>query len=150
MLENREHTASEQSIRCRARDVRDLLRALAIGAIPDDAARAGHGDIGNRQAIDVDADRSEIGGHQIGAEIGGSAALDRIVIPDSAINRARRVRGPVRRPKPLDTAAFLVDQHRRIAAQRIANGTSEAQELLGRFHVAGEKDHAPGLRFAEK
>ena len=150
MLENRQDPAPQESIRHRARDARNLLRLLPIGAITDDTACAGNRNIGNRKAVDIDADRNEISGHQVGAEICGPLALGGVPVIDETIDRAWRIRWPVGRPKPLDPATFLIDEHGRITPQGIANRFCQAAHLPGRIDVAREQDYSPGLGFAEE
>ena len=57
-----------------ARQRRDLARRVAIGAVADHGVGAGNRQVGNRQAIHVDADGSEVGGDQASAEMGGCDA----------------------------------------------------------------------------
>ena len=60
---------------------------------------------------------------------GGKAARD-IAVVESAIGRAGRILGPVRRPEPLHPAALLIDQHQRVAADRLAAFAGEPRDLL--------------------
>ncbi len=56
---------------------------------------------------------------------GGKAGLP-IAIVERAIGRARRVGWPMRRTEPLHPAAFLIDQHRRLAADNAAKIVDQA------------------------
>ena len=57
MLEHRQHAAVHQPGRDRAGERRDLIGRVAIGAVADHCVGARDRNIGERQAIDVDAER---------------------------------------------------------------------------------------------
>ena len=70
VLEHRQHAAGRAGLRRpRARSPRPCRR-VAVGAVADHRVGAGDRHVGERQAIDVDADRREIGGDQARAETG--------------------------------------------------------------------------------
>jgi hypothetical protein len=70
MLEHRQHAARHEPIGDAARQRRDLVRYLAIGAVADDAVGAVDRHIGQRQAIHVDAHGLKIARDQPRAEPG--------------------------------------------------------------------------------
>ena len=80
---------------------RDLVRRLAVGAVADHAVGAAHRHVGQRQAIDVDAERLEIGRDQPRAEPGRPQALSPC--------RARRAR---HRPRRADRPASAAGPRR--------------------------------------
>ena len=117
VLEHRQHAARHQALGHGGGDGGDLLRRFAIGAVADDGIGAGDRHIGERQAVDVDPKRLEIGRDQPGAEPGGGKAGRRVAVVEPAIGRAGRIGRPVRRSEPLHPAALLVDQDGRLSAE---------------------------------
>ena len=117
VLENRQDAPIAQSLRDSAGNGRHFPRLGAIGAITDHRICPGARHIGDRQAIDVDAQRRKIGGDQAGAEPGGGKAGVTIPVVERAIGRARRIARPVRRTKALNAPALLVDQDRGLASK---------------------------------
>ena len=71
VLEHRQNAPGQQAIGDRARQRRDLVCRLPIGAVADDRVGAGNRNIRDRQAIHVDTDRNQVLSHQTGAEMGG-------------------------------------------------------------------------------
>ena len=117
VLEHGQDPAFQKPRRGRARDDRDLVRRLAIGAIPDHLVGAGDRHVGERQAVDVDPECHQIGRDQPRAEPGRRETRIRIAVVDPAIGGARRIGRPKRRTETLHPAALLVDQNGRLAAQ---------------------------------
>ena len=106
--------------------------------------------VGDRQAIDIDAESREIGRDQAGAELRGGKPHLAIPVVERAIGRARRIARPMRRPEALDAAAFLVDQDRRLAADDGAKFLDQPAQAVRLSDVALEDDEAPGLRLLEE
>jgi hypothetical protein len=72
--------------------------------------------IQHRHAIDVDPCRCEIVSQQPIHRPRGLQPCNRIAAIQAGIGAARRIGAPVGRFHALHAAAFLIDQHRRIAA----------------------------------
>ena len=51
----------------------------------------------------------------------------------------------MRRGEALDASPLLVDEHRGIAAHRVADGRDQAAQLRRRVDVAAEEDEPPRL-----
>ena len=109
----------------------DLVGRVAIGAVADHRIGARDRHVGERQAIDVDADAVEIAGDQPRAQAGGRKPACAIAFVERAVGRAGRIGRPVRRAEPLHPAALLVDQDRRIGRHRRAEIVHQAANLLG-------------------
>jgi hypothetical protein len=56
----------------------------------------------------------------------------------------------MRRAETLDTPAFLVDEHRGLAANRVADGRDQTAQLGRGVDVAAEEDEPPRLALAQK
>ncbi len=110
VLEDRQHAAGEQPLAHRPAEASDAVGLGAIGAVADHRIGAGAGQVEHRQAVDGDAEPSQIVGDQAGAEPG---RLGGVRIGQRGDPRRRRIAAPMRRPQPRHPAAFLVDQHRR-------------------------------------
>ena len=57
---------------------------------------------------------------------------------------------PMGRPQALDAATFLIDQDRRLSANRVAKVRGQAADLIGALGIAGEQDKAERLEIAEE
>ena len=106
--------------------------------------------IGDRQAIDIDAEIGEIGRDQAGAKLRSGKPHVAIPVVQRAIGRARRITRPMRRPEALDAAAFLVDQDRRLAAYDGAKFLYQPAQSVRLSDVTLEQDEAPRLRLLEE
>jgi len=104
--------------------------------------------IEQRRAVHVDADGAELVGDDA---ITQPRRLERAVLV-GAVEEAhhRAPPAPVRRAEALDAPALLVDQHRRVAANRAAQRRGQAAELRRARDVAGEQDEAPRIGVAEE
>lgn len=102
--------------------------------------------IGERRAVHVDADLVQLGRDQPVAQPLRAQRIERAL----HLVERRQVGVPMRRPHPLHPAALLVDQDRRLAAQRLAKIGGQAAQLIGRLDVAGEEDEAPRVGVAEE
>ena len=60
MFDHRHDPARQEPFGDRTRQRGDLLRVLPIGAVADDGVGARDRDVGQRQTIDVDAERREV------------------------------------------------------------------------------------------
>ena len=130
MLEHRQHAALAEPVGNRAGDRRNLVGALAIGAIPDHRIGAGDRHIGERQAIHVDPERREVAGDQARAQARRLQRRSGVAVLDPPIVRAGRIARPMRRAEALHAAAFLIDQNGRIgAADRLAKIRDETRAL---------------------
>ena len=126
-------------------DGRDLVRRRAIGAVADHPVGAGDRHVGERQAIDIDAERGEVGRDQPGAEPRRGKARVRIAVVERAIGRARRIGRPMRRAQALHPAALLIDQHRRVAADDVREILNQSMTHFVRvLNIALEKDEPQG------
>ena len=127
-----------------------LPGSVAIGAVADHRIGAGNRHVGDRQAIDVDAERRKIGGDQAGAKPRRGEARVAIAVVERAIGGAGRIGRPVRRTKALNPAALLIDQHRGVASERIARRHRSAAAARRAGDIALEDNETPRLRFAEE
>ena len=120
MLEHGQNAAGHEPLRDRAGDGRHFARLHAVGPIANHSVAPGHGDVRQRQAIDVDADRGKIGGDQVAGQPRRRDPGRRFAVIKLAVAGAGRIDRPLRRPEALDTAAFLVHQHGRLPANGVA------------------------------
>ncbi len=127
-----------------------LARLAAVGAISHNQVSPGNGNIGKRQAIDIDAEFEKIGSDQTCSEPGRSETLRTVAIVDRSVGRPGRIGRPLRRSKALDPPALLVDQDRSWPAEDIAHLADQAPQLIGRSGVAPKNNQTPRLRRAEK
>ena len=151
VLDHGKNATARKSRRHGGGDGGDLVRALAIGAIPDHPVRAGNGHVGQGQAIDGDAHRGEVGSNEAGAEMRRPQAEGAIPGIEAGINRAGGIGGPMGRPQPLHPAALLIDQHRGVAptANR-PKFVSQRVHLCGIDDIALEQDEAPRRGLAQE
>ena len=103
-----------------------------IGTVADDVMRAGDRDIEHRRAIGIDAHFAQLMCHQPCAKIGCLPPLFGIALEQFAEPPGRGPGPPMRRPKPLNLSAFLIDEDRRL---RITH--SAAQFGTKRPHLIG-------------
>ena len=141
---------SRKPVGDRPRDRRDIVRAVAIGAIADHRVGAGDRHIGERQAVDIDAQIRQIGGDQPRTKAGGGEPGARVLGVEPSVSRARRIGRPMRRLQPLHAPAFLVDQDRSIAPDRVTQRRHERAHLIGIGDIALEENEAPRLGFGQK
>ncbi len=124
---------SGQALRERTSKRGDLFRFVPKARSPITAVGAGDRHVGDRHAIDVDADVRKIGRDQPRAEPGRRKPASAIAVVKLAIGGSRGVFGPMGRTKALHAAALLIDQHRRVPAERgPAVRGQPAQGLPGR------------------
>jgi hypothetical protein len=140
VLEHRQDAAAAQPLGDGCADGGDFRRALAVGTIADDRVGSRQGEVGERHAVDIDADRGEIRRDQPRAEPRRRQPELRRAVVQSAIDRAGRIiLRPMRRPQPLHPPAFLVDQHGSIGApHRRAKIANQRPDLGRRTDVARE------------
>jgi hypothetical protein len=144
MLEHRQHTAVGQPGRDRARDGRDLGGGVAIGAVADHRIGVAHRHVGNRQAVDRDAERRQVRRDQPPAQLRGRQPEAAVTFVQARIGCARRIGGPLRRTQPLHPSTFLVDQDRSIQpAYGPAEIINQGSNLRRRADIAFEQDQAP-------
>ena len=120
VLEHRQNAAGQQALRDRPGDGGDLAGLSSIGAVADHRVGAGDQNIGQRKAVNVYPKNTELCRDQVTSEPSSSQARGHVAIVDRAIAGAGRKNRPVRRSKPLHPAAFLVHQHGRRPANRVA------------------------------
>ena len=108
VLKNRKDAASLQTISYCFGNNRNLAWLLAIGAVADDRIAICHRHVHDRQAVDIDAQRPKVGRDQMAREPRGRDAGSRLTVIKFAVERPGRIGGPIRRPKPLDAATFLI------------------------------------------
>ena len=138
MLHDWNDSAGEQPVGLGAAQRHDRLHGRRKGAITDHAVRARGWNVEYRCAIDVDAERREIGRQQAAIEPAGHHRRRRIAGVELTEDRGGRRQAPVRRPQPLHAPAFLVDQHRRVVAtHRVAHRLHETAYLVGRLLTNG-------------
>ena len=142
VLHDRQHPARHQPLGRGRSQRRDLGRHVAIGAVADHRIRALDHEIGDRHAIDIDAERTQVPGHGLRAERGRLQAQFRIAIVEPSIRRRRGISRPMRRAETLHPPAFLIHQDRSIAAYRLAKCIGQRADLTGRLDVALEQDEA--------
>lgn len=121
VFEHRQHAASKQTFR-HGRGYRCyLFWRVAIGAIADHGIAIRGRDIGQRQAVHVDAEGMQVMGDQARTEFGRSKPVGGLMTVKSAVHGAWRVDRPVGWTQPLHPAPFLIDQDWRIKS----NGRSK-------------------------
>jgi hypothetical protein len=121
------------------------------GLVPDHRIGAGQPQVGERQAVDGDAQRLEIGGDQARAKFRGRDPGRRVLVVKLAVDGARRIGGPVRRGQPLHPPAFLIDQDRDIQAPHASPEIiNDIGDLLWVIDIPLEQDQAPRIGLAEK
>ena len=150
MLDDGQHAAGDQALGGGPAERRDFLDGLAVGAVADDVVGALLRHVEDWHAIDVDAEVQQVMGDQPGAKPGDFPADQRIVGRQRAVGAAGRILGPVRRAEPLHPAALLIDEDRRMPADRLAQGRGQGPDLRRALDVALEQDEAPGPGVAEK
>ncbi len=124
---------------------------LPVGAVADHRVGTVDRDVGERQAVDVDAERQEVGRDQPRAQAGTRKGRRRIDVVEAAIGGSGRVDGPVGRPEPLHTAALLVNQNRHLVAADAGTGFADQPDhLLRGLDITLEEDQAPGGGVAQK
>ena len=139
VLEHRQHAALLQPGRDGAGDGGDLVGRGAIGAVADHGVGALDRDIGQRQAVDGNAEVDQIGGDQARRQPRGFKAKRRLDVIERAEHRAGRIGRPVRRTEALHPAALLVDQHDGIEiACAPAQFFNQSSDLCGIVDVAFE------------
>ncbi len=150
MFHHRQDVAGKQPIRRGTAERGDDLSVIAIGPIADDRVAARHRDIEDRQAIDIDAERSEIIGHDPRRE---AHEPDLLVERQAAFPELPRgwIGPPPRRSKPLHAAALLIDENGwPVAAEAIGKGIDERFHLRSVFDVPLEENETEGLALAQE
>ena len=122
-----------------------------IGAVADHVVRARLLHVDQRRAIDVDAERRQLGADQLVIEEHRLAPVARTLGRQRA-ELGRRGRGaPVRRLQALHPPALLVDQDRSLGMlDRRAQIVHQAAHLVRIGDVAREQDEAERLNVAEE
>ena len=132
-------------------DGRHSPGVVAIGAVADHRVGAGDRHVGQRQAIDGDAEGDEVGGDQPAPRRAAARPSPGSMIVQRADTPRRRVDRPMRRAEALHPAALLIDQDRGIGLPTRSRipPTSRAT-CAGDVDVALEQDEAPRPLRAEK
>ena len=149
VFHHRRDAARHQPFRRRASDPRDARGIAAIGAIADDRMRTVGRRVEHRHAIHVDPRFAQIMCDQPRAEPGEPRRL-RLVRAGLFETRSAWIGAPVRAREPLHAPALLIDQHRRVSPQRVADFGGQPRDLLARVDVAAKQDHAPWRSLAKK
>ena len=142
VLHHRQDPAGEQPVRHRASDRRDLVRIVAVGAVADDRVGLVPRHVEHRRTIDVDAGGAELVGDQPVAQAHRRDAPRPVREPPAFVER-RQPLAPRRPAQAGDAAALLVDQHRGVAAHRVAQVGGQPRELGRVRDVAREQDEPP-------
>ena len=90
--------------------LRDLGRALAVGTVADDGVGAFDRNVGERQAVDVDAHGRKVTRDQARAKPSRARSGRGVAVEQAAVDRAGWIRRPMRRSHALHPAALLIDQ----------------------------------------
>src|SRR5262249_19155779 len=115
------------------------LDLVAIGTIADYVMGLWPPQVGDREAIDANAECRELIGNQSGAESCRCSSFRRVApIDGSKMRRGGKIR-PLRRRKPLQPAAFLVDQDRGLAvADDSSKFMNQRRDLARGFNISFE------------
>ena len=103
VLQHRENATCLQALGNGLGNSRHLAGLAAIGAVADNGVGAFQGNVGQRQAIDIDAERRKVGRNQMAGEPCGGNAGGRLAVVEVPIARSRGISRPNRRAEPLDT-----------------------------------------------
>jgi hypothetical protein len=150
VLEDRQDAARIQPLGNRPGDSGDFAGLVAVSTVSHNRVGIANWDIGERQAIDVNAELEKVSGNQARAQPRRGKALVSISIVGRSVGSPRRINRPMRRSEALYAATLLINQDRRAAAERIAHLVDQTAQLLRRSDVAPEQDESPRLRLTEK
>jgi hypothetical protein len=150
MLHDWKDAAGLKALGNRPRNLRYFTRLTPISPITDDRIASGNRNVGNRKAINVDAERPQIGRDKVAGKARCRDAVGWRPVIEFAVPGARRVARPKWRSKPLHAAPFLIHEHGRFPADTIAKSPYKFRDLIRSAHVPLEDDEAPGLRIAQK
>jgi hypothetical protein len=114
VLQDRENTTCLQALGNGLGNSRHLAGLIAIGAIANDRVGTFQGHIGERQAINIDAERRKVGRNQVAGEPRSSNTGGGLKVVEVPIARAGRISGPSWRPEPLDAPPLLIHQNGRM------------------------------------
>ncbi len=146
VLDDRQNPARDQAFGGGARELSHDLDLHAVGAIADDAMALGQPQVGDRHAIDGDAECRKLGGDQPRPEpCRRHPARPVAAVGVAKPRRGRKIR-PLRRRKALHPPAFLIDQHGGlVVTDDSAKFLNQSRDLSRAFDIPLEKDQAPGL-----
>jgi hypothetical protein len=152
VLDHRQDAAGEKAFAGGAAEFRHQLRVVAEGAVADDGVvLAGQTQVEDRRAVDRDAELGELASEELGIEPHRLDSLGAATARQLAETAGGRHGAPGRRLQPGDTAALLVDQHRRVgAADSVAQIVDQGPDLIRCLAVALEQDEAERVGFAEE
>src|SRR5439155_26768809 len=119
----------------------NLVGRTAIRPVPDDRIGVGDGGVGDRRAVDRNADFQQISCNQSRAKTGSRKRAVGVLVVELPKGRSWRIKRPMGWAQALHPAAFLIDENRSIAApDRIAKALDEAANLVRALDIAGKKD----------
>jgi hypothetical protein len=150
MLRHRHDAGGHEPLHHGAAEEGDDLGIGAEGAVADHVVGAGQAEVEHRRAVDVDTQRAELHGEQACIEPHCLRRPVAVAAGELAEACGGRRGAPLRRLQPGDAAAFLVDQHRRVAPHRLAQIGDQTRDLRRRFDVAQEDDEAERIGGAEE
>ena len=125
----------------------------AEATIPEEGMGFGPGDIHAWGAIHVYPVGKNLGSDQEPAQVHRPFGLGRRATWAGKrfhLVKRRHPLAPVGRSHPLNAAALLIDQYRRIAADSLSERPCQAEKLVGRLAVSLEHDEPEGLRLGEE
>ena len=134
MLHYRKHTALQKPLREGATKSCNALRIGAISAAADGPMGVRCADIEDRCTIDRDPDVAQVGGDQLSPKVRRLGAF-----VGAAVDGSRRVGSPVWRTAPLDTAPFLVNEHRCVVAADARHARDPAVHVVQGDVVPGHE-----------
>ncbi len=150
MLYDGKNAAGLQTLRDRPSDLGHFARLTAVSPVANHRVASGNRNVGNRKAIDVYAERPEVGRDQMAGKARCRDAGSWFPVIELAVFGTRRVTRPMGRSEPLHAAALLIHKHGRFPADTTAKSLNELTDLFRRAHVPLEDNEAPRLRIAEK
>src|SRR5207253_1269847 len=150
VFDDRKHAAIEEAGHVGTREPDHPLRRRIISAVADDIAAPRLWHIEHRKTVDGYADVEQILRHEPADAPRRPEARDRITLGKLAKTAGRWVFAPRigRWAQPLNPAALLIDQHRRVApSDRFAKARGQGPDLVGCFAIAFEEYETPGSAF---
>jgi hypothetical protein len=140
MLDNGKYATAEQPLAYGSTEASDTVPLASVSSVADHRIGSPNGKIEDRQAIDGNAEASEVVSHKSRGEPGRRRCLR---IRQGSEAGGRWVEAPMRRAEPRDAAALLVDKDRRIiTTDTFAQRGDQLTDLIGRAAVAPEQDEA--------
>ena len=121
VLENRQNAARLQPLGNRFGYGGDFAGLVAVSTVSHNRVGIANWDVGERQAIDVDAKIEKVGGHEARPEPRRGKAQLSVSIICRSVRGPRRINRPMRRSEALHAATLLINQDRRAPAEHIAH-----------------------------